>query len=65
VHRQAPQFDEGDWVRILGGPFSNFNGVVGKVDPVLRKATVSVQIFGRETPVEVDLEDLGKGVVGS
>jgi transcriptional antiterminator NusG len=55
VHRQAPQFDEGDWVRILAGPFSNFNGVVEKVDRELRKATVRVQILGRETPVEVDL----------
>jgi transcriptional antiterminator NusG len=45
-------------VRILAGPLVNFRGVVDEIDSELRMARVKVDIFGRKTPIEVDLKDL-------
>ena len=48
------EFDKGDQVRVVEGPFANFNGVVDEVRPEKGKLLVMVSIFGRATPVELD-----------
>ncbi len=47
-------FEPGDEIRIVDGPFSNFNGIVDDVNPEKGKIRVLVSIFGRSTPVELD-----------
>ncbi|MFP3870852.1 MAG: transcription termination/antitermination protein NusG [Syntrophobacteria bacterium] len=53
-------FDRGDEVRVIDGPFSNFNGVVDEVNPEKGKVRVLVSIFGRSTPVELDFVQVTK-----
>jgi len=47
------QFITGDMVRITSGPFSDFEGVIEKVNEDQNKLTIKVTVFGRVTPVEV------------
>lgn len=47
-------FDKGESVRITEGPFTNFNGNIEEVNPAKGKLKVSVMIFGRPTPVELE-----------
>jgi len=47
-------FDKGEAVRITEGPFVNFNGTIDEVHPEKGKVKVSVSIFGRATPVELE-----------
>lgn len=48
------QFEPGETVKITDGPFLNFNGVIEEVDPNRGKLKVSVAIFGRTAPVELE-----------
>jgi len=48
------KFEVSDHVRIVDGPFTNFEGVVDEVKPEKGKLRVIVSIFGRSTPVELD-----------
>jgi len=54
------QFDRGDNVRIIDGPFSNFNGFIDEVDVDHNKLRVMVTIFGRQTPVELNFFQVEK-----
>lgn len=47
-------FRYGDAVKVVDGPFNNFNGLVEEVYPDKMKVKVMVSIFGRKTPLELD-----------
>ena len=53
-------FEQGDNVRVIEGPFSNFSATVEEVKPDKQKVRVLVSIFGRATPVELDFTQVEK-----
>ena len=53
-------FDRNEQVRIVSGPFANFTGVVEEVNNDRSTLKVSVTIFGRSTPVELDFAEVEK-----
>ncbi|RME91060.1 MAG: transcription termination/antitermination factor NusG [Candidatus Hydrogenedentota bacterium] len=53
-------FTVGETVKIIDGPFANFQGVVDEVDSERGKVRVKVEIFGRSTPVELDYLQVSK-----
>ena len=53
-------FSEGETVRILEGPFANFQGTIDEVNAEKGKVKVKVEIFGRSTPVELNYLQVGK-----
>ena len=49
-------YEAGDTVRIIDGPLENFTGIVDEVDLEKNKVRVTISMFGRETPVELELD---------
>jgi transcriptional antiterminator NusG len=60
VPQVKTQYQKGDSVRIVDGPFSNFNGFVEDVDMDHGRLRVMVSIFGRNTPVELNFFQVEK-----
>ena len=54
VEKPKVQFDVGETVKINDGPFLNFSGVIEEIEPERGKLKVTVNIFGRNTPVELE-----------
>jgi transcription termination/antitermination protein NusG len=53
-------FEEGDVVRIISGPFADFNGTISEINVDQSKLKVLVNIFDRETPVELGFDQVAK-----
>jgi transcriptional antiterminator NusG len=58
--RPRLEFEVGEQVRVVTGPFADFNGAISDIDVARSKLTVLVNIFGRETPVELELGQVAK-----
>lgn len=58
--RHTVHFEAGEQVKIIDGPFESFVGVVEDVDDGRQKLKVSVSIFGRATPVELNFDQVHK-----
>ena len=58
--RHKVEFEPGEYVRVKDGPFTDFNGTVEEVNYDKNKVRVSVTIFGRATPVELEFSQIEK-----
>ena len=58
--RHKVEFEVGEYVRVKDGPFTDFNGTVEEVNYERNKLRVSVTIFGRATPVELEFGQVEK-----
>lgn len=59
VHSRM-KFEEGEVIKVIDGPFAEFNGTVEEVKPEKGKLKVLISIFGRATPVELDFVQVEK-----
>jgi transcription termination/antitermination protein NusG len=58
--KSAPEYEPGESVTVMDGPFATLPATVNEVNPVTQKLKVLVSIFGRETPVELSFDQVSK-----
>lgn len=58
--RFKPDWEVGETVRVVEGPFADFNGLIENINVDQSKVRVLVDIFGRETPVELNFDQIQK-----
>jgi len=56
--RLTPQWNKGEVIRVTSGPFADFNGTIEEVNADKQKIKVLISIFGRDTPVELDFNQI-------
>lgn len=54
------QFEKGDLIKVVNGPFVSFNGTINEINLERMKVKVMVSIFGRKTPIELDFTQIEK-----
>ena len=59
-NRPRQEYDLGETVRVKEGPFADFNAIIDEINEDQLKLKVLVNIFGRETPVELEFSQVGK-----
>ena len=57
-HEIVVQYQVGDHVKIVDGPLASFTGVVEDIEPEKNRVSVMVSMFGRETPVDLELDQV-------
>ena len=57
-HEIVVQYQVGDHVKIVDGPLASFTGVVESIEPEKNRVSVMVSMFGRETPVDLELDQV-------
>ena len=57
-HEIVVQYQVGDHVKIVDGPLASFTGVVEEIEPEKNRVSVMVSMFGRETPVALELDQV-------
>ena len=57
-HESVVQYQVGDHVKIVDGPLASFTGVVEEIEPEKNRVSVMVSMFGRETPVDLELDQV-------
>ena len=57
-HEIVVRYNVGDHVRIVDGPLASFTGVVEEIEPEKNRVSVIVSMFGRETPVDLELDQV-------
>src|ERR1700749_654981 len=60
VPRSAVEFESGESVTVMDGPFATLPATVSEINPDTQKLEVLVSIFGRETPVELSFDQVAK-----
>jgi len=57
-HEIVVSYNVGDHVKIMDGPLASFTGVVEEIEPEKNRVSVMVSMFGRETPVDLELDQV-------
>ena len=57
-HEIVGKYNVGDHVKIVDGPLASFTGIVEEIEPEKNRVSVMVSMFGRETPVDLELDQV-------
>ena len=63
--KKVETFERGENLKIIDGPFGSFNGIVSEVDQEKKRLKLTVTIFNRPTPVELDFNQVTRNIEGN